>query len=762
MAARKKLFRRRRRGKKKLLPSLTGSFEEAAMPNSFLSMETISRALYAQQLTQNVIASNLSKTYQDSNGYLMGSRQRVDLMEGSPLLFGNMGGIHAVGTGPIVQQITRLRSSFLDSQIQVESSVLGRAEILTDLLAQINGVVNGSSGTLDNALTDLGAAFTALAANPLNIALRSTVVNDGVAFATLARNQYTQLENFQKGLNGKINQTVTDINQILQQLASFNRQLVNSHGANVNDLLDVRDYALDRLSRLVNIQVNFGSSGTVDVYLGGSSFSLVDSAGASIIQTNVMNPHNPGLSDVTIQSSHGTIWTRNAASYVTGGNLAGELHARDVVLESYKTQIDQIATSVLSVTNYLHRSGYAADGTTTQINFFTGTGARDINVNASLVTDPTRALLAASSRLGVPANGQIAQFIGNVRNLLANNFIESRPAVAPAINPNGAITQFTTPPSVGGGSFTVNGVTVNWLPTDTIYQVLDKINAADPNVEAVFNVTERRFYMFSDNPINIVDTGGNFTASAQINNVLVSTIRMNNGFAPTDPKINFLDFGTPAADDMNSTLPGTIINNGPNSQAFRVIPGVSGSFTINGYKVAWDNTMSLSQVLGLIAAGNGAGAFPGTFITPFFDQNPANPTYQMLTIFSATFPRPIQIIDNTGNFTVFTGLNGNTPIGNISSGVLTNVASDLAGHKLTQDQSAAALGQLNTAQANIGGISTIAGQPGVPIQVEQENAMKSLIAFNASLQVLQIINQMYADLVGIIGPPSGNTLQPRV
>src|SRR6185295_8064818 len=227
-------------------------------------------------------------------------------------------------------------------------------------------------------------------------------------------------------------------------------------------------------------------------------------------------------------------------------------------------------------------------------------------------------------------------------------------------------------------------------------------------------------------------------------------------------KINFLDFAKPLADDMNSTLPGTIFNNGPNSQAFRVVPSTGGTFTINGYKVTWNNKQSLSQVLGLIAAGNGAGAFPGTFITPFFDQNPTSPTYQMLTIFSGTSPKPIQVIDNTGNFTVFTGLNGNTPIGNLSSGILTNVTSDLAGQKLTQDQSAASLGQLNTAQANIGGLSTIAGQPGVPIQVEQENAMKSLIAFNASLQVLQIINQMYADLVGIIGPQPGNTLQPRV
>ncbi|HEY5039493.1 MAG TPA: hypothetical protein VIJ93_10520, partial [bacterium] len=102
------------------------------MINSFLSIETITRGLEAQQLKQDVTATNLAKTYLDSSGYLITSRQRLDIMEATPLLFGNMGGLLSVGTGPLSQQITRLRSMFLDSQIQQESSILGKAEILAN------------------------------------------------------------------------------------------------------------------------------------------------------------------------------------------------------------------------------------------------------------------------------------------------------------------------------------------------------------------------------------------------------------------------------------------------------------------------------------------------------------------------------------------------------------------------------------------------------------------------------------------------------
>ena len=749
------------------------------MLNSFLSMETISRGLFIQQLNQDVIASNLAKTYQDSNGYLISSRQRVEITEGSPLFFGSAtAGNLAVGTGPLVQQITRLRNSFLDTQIQQESSVVGRAEILNEILNQVNSVVNSSAGTLDSATTTLANAFAALAPNPLSIALRSTVVNDGVAFADMAHSQYSQLENLQKTLNGKINGTVNQINAILQQLSAINRDLLSTSNVNQNDLLDARDYALDRLGRLINIQTNFGTAGTAYVYLGNSSLSLVDGAGASILQASEMNPHNPGLANVTIQSSEGTFTLKDPSNWITGGNLGGELQARDVVLESYKDQVDQIATSVMNVTNLFHQSGYATDGVTTGTLFFTGTGAQDINVNAALVADPTRKLLAASSIPFGPVppmlpvgDGVIAQYLGNLPNILANNYVTSQPSIG-AINPANPIggEPFTFPPTPGIGTFTVNGNLVTYnTAVDSIDTILAKINAAAPSVYAVYDATNQVFNMLSSNPITIINLTGNFsggvTSWANIKNVMTSTIRMNNGFAPGDPTINENSPNPPGY--MNSTLPevwppfpGVPIT-GPNIQAFKVTPGAKGTFTISGsflpggqVQISWTNTLenpsNLDSILTQIATAT------GNLVTASF-----NSTTQTITLYQNT-PQPFQIIDNVGNFTVFTGLNGNAPIGNLTSGILTQSTTDLASQQLFLNQASASLTQLNNSQADLAGIALNSGDHGVPIQVEQENAIKSLIAFNASLQMLQIIDQMYADLVGIVGgSPAPSPLQQR-
>ncbi len=742
------------------------------LPTS-LSMETISRGLFLQELNQDVVASNIANTYQDSQGYLVNSLQRVNSTDGLSLFTGNALGQNAVGTGPLVSQITRLRNMFLDTQIQQVSSTVGSAEIVTGALSQINGIINGASGTLNAALTKFAGDWATLGANAspaTDLADRAAVVSDGVAFATLANTQYTQLENMQIGYNGQINQTVSDINQLLRQLSGLNKQLLASPaGVNVNSLLDARDYALDKLSRLVNIQSNIGTAGTVSVYLGGSTLTLVDGAGASILQTNVLNGHNPGLVDITIQSAEGTVTFPDANTWITGGNLGGELQARDVVLEGYKDQVDEIATSVMNVTNLIHQSGYAADGVTTGTAFFTGTGAQDINVNASLVADPTHQLLAASlvptaDAVNYPIyQGTVAKYLGNLPNLLANNYVTSQPQIG-AVNPAAPIggQPFTFPPTPGVGQFTVNGSPVVYnTAVDSIDSILAKINAAAPTVDAVYDATNQVFVMLSNNPITIVNIAGNFagglTPWANIKNVITSSLRMNNGFAVGDPKINENSPNPPGY--MNSTVPEVwppipgFRAVGPNSQAFRITPGTGGTFTIYSsslpggqVQISWTNTAlnpsNLATILNQISTAT------GNQVTASFNSNT-----QTITLYQNT-PQPFQIIDNTGNFTDFTGLNESTsPLGSLTSGVLTQIKSDLSNQGLIQGQAQASLDQLNNAQADVAGLNTSTDGTGhgVPLATLQQQAVQSLVAYNASLDMMQVIDQMYEDLVGIVG-----------
>lgn len=779
------------------------------MINGFQSINTITSGLILQQLEQEVNASNVANPSVDPNGYLMNSLEAVNVGTGAPITFGSGNNLLQIGTGPFGSSITRLRNSFLDSQIQQESTVLGQAEVLANaqgsgILNQIQNILAGGT-TLNTALNNFAASWAALGsnANPsTDGADRATVVQTGIAFAQLANSQFNQLENLQASNGQQINNTVVQINGLLQQLASINNQLLSTQGSNPNTLLDARDYALDRLARLVNIQTNFAANGTVNVYLGGSSVTLVDVSGAAIFQTNPMNTHYPDLVGITIQTPEGGFYGASAKGIqydiensITGGNLGGELQAQYVIL-NYQRQVDQIATSVINVTNNLHESGYAADGVTTGTAFFSGTGAVDISVDAQVGANS--GLVAAAINPASPTNGLVAKFLSNLPNILGNNFIESANVIGfppSAIDPTQPIgLQPLLAGPTGPGQFTVNGVTINWTNADSIDTILNKINTSVSNVYAVYNATTAQFFMYSNKPIQITNLSGNFTTWANIANVLTSTIRMNNYESPNMPLIDASENtvalgGYPLAAPLNSTFQSLNpfqLNAGPNSIAFKVVPSPTGAFTINGNTFVWNNTMSLAGpnpvpgpnpnppttppeppgIGGLINIPPATYTLNGiTSPNPHPGWNAAtgspqisfnfDPATQTVSILSqqngAVSPQPIVINDLSGNFTVFTGLNGSLPIGSMASGIVSQVSSDAASHQALESQASNSLTQLNNAQANIAGVSTSSGQAGVPIATIEQQAMQSLISYNAMLEVLQVIDNMYVDLVNMVG-----------
>jgi flagellar hook-associated protein 1 FlgK len=72
----------------------------------------------------------------------------------------------------------------------------------------------------------------------------------------------------------------------------------------------------------------------------------------------------------------------------SGGSIAGTLDARDGALAQLRTRIDALAGALISEVNAVHSTGYALDGTTGN-DFFSGTNAGTIAVNAALRDNPS-------------------------------------------------------------------------------------------------------------------------------------------------------------------------------------------------------------------------------------------------------------------------------------------------------------------------------------------------------------------------------------
>lgn len=770
------------------------------MISGFQSLNTINSGLILQQLEQDINASNLAQPSLDSQGYLMNSLETINMGTSPSISFMGANGLMAVGTGVTADSITRLRDSFLDSQIRQASSTVGYNEILANaagngVLNQINSIINSSAtNNLNYTLTQFQSAWNALGTNaiPANDAAdRAAVVSSGNAFAQMANGQFNQLQGLQTTYNDNIQKTVSQINLLLQQLNSINTQLNTTQGSNQNGLLDARDYALDKLSRLMNFQVTFGNNGTSNLFLNG--ISLVSSGGAAQLQADLPDPNNPELADISLvpPASPNSMQeggnpkalppspssTVDLTSLITGGNLGGELQARNVILQSYKQQVNQIATAVMNVTNTINSAGFASDGVTTGTIFFMGTGASNITVNGGLSAD--NGLVAESSVAfgaagaaaypGAPlvGNQQIALMLGGgpiggagavnypgLMNLLAQNFAATDlPNSIGITNPYAALG-YT-------GSASIDSVGIAYVPTDTVTSILQQINNIS-GVTAVYNSTSQQFFIFSSNPVNVVAGAGNppFIGAGSwtaLLNFMVGTSSLNNSFAPNQAKVA----STAAMNSIVLTAPGF----GPNDSAFAMTPSASGSFSLNGIIFPWTiNQPLVNIVLNIDGSAAGVTAQARTDINGLFPTFFGGSLNQTQAFLMHSF-QAMQINDISGNFTSVMGLNNdNETLGDLSNSILGQINTDLSSQQLMTSQGQDALNQLNTAQANLAGINTggasssssATGIPnssnsGVPIASIQQQATQAALTYNALVEVMQVIDNMYQDLINVVG-----------
>jgi flagellar hook-associated protein 1 FlgK len=98
---------------------------------------------------------------------------------------------------------------------------------------------------------------------------------------------------------------------------------------------------------------------------------------------------------------------------VTGGKIRGLIDARDDTIYTIQNEINTVAAGLITEVNALHTTGYDLDGANdSSLKFFTGTGAADIAVEATLVDDPRR--IQASAYTSEPGDNTIAKQIAGL------------------------------------------------------------------------------------------------------------------------------------------------------------------------------------------------------------------------------------------------------------------------------------------------------------------------------------------------------------
>jgi flagellar hook-associated protein 1 FlgK len=251
--------------------------------SSFMGLQTSLRGLIAHQQALNTSAHNLSNA--NTVGF---SRQEAVLTAMNALVVPSnsviTGAGAQLGTGVDVTQIRRIRDSFLDIQYRAENMQLGNAATKSNSLEQAElAFAEPSPDGINNLLGRFWSAWSDLANAPESDAARTAVVRLAGTLASAFQSVHAQLTTVATQANDEyaaLTGPAGDVEVYARELAQLNNTIAAAVavGQSPNDLLDRRDFLIDRLSELAQVSVRDVGNGAVTVDFGG--VTLIDPAAA--------------------------------------------------------------------------------------------------------------------------------------------------------------------------------------------------------------------------------------------------------------------------------------------------------------------------------------------------------------------------------------------------------------------------------------------------------------------------------------------------
>lgn len=425
--------------------------------STFGSLETGKRGIMAHQTALKTVGHNITNAA--TEGY---SRQRVRMSPTDPLYRPDLsrpGVPGQIGTGVAVTRIERVRDYFLDKKIISSQEQFSYWETRSNYLRQIDFMYNENDGNSIRHMADkFWDAWQNLAADPANLDARIQVAQRGKNFSDHVNLRFDQLNGMRKQLNDEVRSQVQQINNLTENIASLNREIQRSLavGDQPNDLMDQRDLLTQKLANFIDINTDLRDSDEYQIHVGG--YRLVQGDVAQKLELR-SDPNNNGYFEVVWPKN-----TRNVAAQdqefeavqLKGGSLKSLLDLRDQDLASEIRQLDEMTLTYAAQVNEIHRRGFAMNGKTGQ----------DFFELFSATSNPLGNYDSAGD--GVFDQTRLYQITGSEK--LKSTDI---------IGIDGTITL---------GSSTGNGnISINYNATDTVSDVISRINHAEADVKARLN-----------------------------------------------------------------------------------------------------------------------------------------------------------------------------------------------------------------------------------------------------------------------------------
>jgi len=414
--------------------------------STFAPIELGKRGLVATTQGLQTVGHNLSNA--SVEGY---SRQRVEMSASPPLYEPQLNREETpgqIGQGVEVTRITRIRDLLLEGRIVSEQNAQGFWEARDKYILMMEQVYNEPTDHSVRTLLDkFWESWQDLSLHPSEIASRRSVLERGQALVDGIHSRYRGLKAVRDMLEGDVQGSVARVNELTSQIAALNLQIVKSQalGDNPNDLQDRRDLLVGQLSGLIDITVRRNdptgefvlTTGGVHIVQGGH-WEKVDLKADGL---------NEGYSVPVWQD------TQQAAIF-RGGTIASLMQMRDGDARQEIQSLDLMAVNFTDLVNEVHRQGFGLNGERGPDFFVQRPFVENVNGNYD------------SKGTGAFDSTWVFRVTGT-------NTLQAKDSI-------GLAGTLTLPGRQGN-------VTVDYRPTDTVEDLITRINLSGAEVVARLN-----------------------------------------------------------------------------------------------------------------------------------------------------------------------------------------------------------------------------------------------------------------------------------
>jgi flagellar hook-associated protein 1 FlgK len=289
----------------------------------------------------------------DTEGY---TRQRVETTTNAALYRGGL----VQGQGVKVDDINRIYNQFINEQVVRDTSALNEIQAQLGSLEQMDKLLSNPATGAAVEMADMFDSFQVVADDPSSVSVRNTVVNDIKDVEVRYNQVYNNLFEQQLTNAQQIEASAIEVNTILTDIATLNKEIVQFEGggsAEANDLLDKRDASILQLSGFMDISTVEDNSGALSVFLSNGQSLVVGDISYPIVVED--DEFDLNMKSVSVNVSGVLV---EATDQISGGTISGLLKFQNETIPQAMNQLGRIAVVMADQVNEQHRLGMDANG----------------------------------------------------------------------------------------------------------------------------------------------------------------------------------------------------------------------------------------------------------------------------------------------------------------------------------------------------------------------------------------------------------------